>query len=270
MVTIAIITENDTIWALSAWGRAIPLLREYYCIKTVWICEKKFSKIPNNKILQWYFATFGLINTVLLGAFAFLNLLFKYLRHFINAKKESTDFNNLCLINKIKLCRTQSPNDKLFVDYVRENQIDIVIIMVDHIIKGPLLSAPRIGIINKHAALLPLNKGIFPYFWAFLYDTPQGITFHKIDKAIDEGVILFQKEIKKSFRSMISFYFYVFSEYPKMLLTAVDNLTKAQFVSYDGKKGSYYSLPTRNDYREFRKKGGKIIVLNDLLLSCKM
>lgn len=49
-------------------------------------------------------------------------------------------------------------------------------------------------IINIHGSFLPWNRGCYPNFFSFLYDTPKGVTIHYIDdEGIDKGDIIAQK-----------------------------------------------------------------------------
>lgn len=50
-------------------------------------------------------------------------------------------------------------------------------------------------IINLHISLLPYNKGADPNFWSWFDGTPKGVTIHTVDKGIDTGRILLQKEV---------------------------------------------------------------------------
>ena len=62
---------------------------------------------------------------------------------------------------------------------------------------------------------------------------------------------------------MISFYLYVFNIYPKYLYISLKNFNKKK---YKKKKylSSYYSLPTKNNYKKFVKKKGSVISISDL------
>lgn len=64
-----------------------------------------------------------------------------------------------------------------------------------HIIPSKVLKAMPGRIINLHTSLLPYNRGSNPNFFSFLEDTPKGVTIHFIDKGLDTGDILCQKEI---------------------------------------------------------------------------
>tara|TARA_B100000780_G_C21115833_1_gene451411 strand:- start:1322 stop:2098 length:777 start_codon:yes stop_codon:yes gene_type:complete len=50
-------------------------------------------------------------------------------------------------------------------------------------------------IINLHIGYLPFNKGAHPNFWSFAENTPSGVTIHKIDKGINTGKIIYQKQL---------------------------------------------------------------------------
>lgn len=65
-----------------------------------------------------------------------------------------------------------------------------------YIIKDDVLNIMNRKIINLHISLLPWNRGAHPNLWSFLDNTPKGVTIHLIDRGIDTGDILLQKEIK--------------------------------------------------------------------------
>lgn len=52
------------------------------------------------------------------------------------------------------------------------------------------------NILNLHISYLPWNKGSNPNFWSFVEDTPKGVSIHRVSAKLDEGGILFQKEVK--------------------------------------------------------------------------
>ena len=63
------------------------------------------------------------------------------------------------------------------------------------IIKEPLLELFPGRVINLHISLLPWNRGSDPNLWSFLNDTPKGVTIHRIEKGVDTGDILAQREV---------------------------------------------------------------------------
>lgn len=74
------------------------------------------------------------------------------------------------------------------------------------LIKEDVIAFMRQRIINLHISLLPWNRGADPNYWSFIEDTRKGVTIHLIDRGLDTGDILLQKEVffdeeQESFRS---------------------------------------------------------------------
>jgi len=101
-----------------------------------------------------------------------------------------------------------------------------------------------------------------PYIRTQIDNKHNGITFHLVNEKIDSGKIIFQKKIKKKFKSMIDFYLHVFNIFPACFLKTLNNIKKKKFMKLKNKK-SYYSIPRKTDYNNFLKKKGKIILFND-------
>src|SRR5688572_5718887 len=64
-----------------------------------------------------------------------------------------------------------------------------------NIIREPLISLPRLGVLNMHPSLLPHGRGKNPNFWAIVEGRPFGVTIHFVDASVDGGDIVFQREI---------------------------------------------------------------------------
>lgn len=62
-----------------------------------------------------------------------------------------------------------------------------------HILKPQVFEL--VPTINCHISLLPWNRGASPNYWSWENDTPKGVTIHKVDKGIDTGPILVQREV---------------------------------------------------------------------------
>jgi methionyl-tRNA formyltransferase len=73
----------------------------------------------------------------------------------------------------------------------------IVIIAYGQIIPARLLAIPKHGWINLHASLLPKYRGAAPINWAIVNgETRTGITSMRIDRGMDTGETLLQREIE--------------------------------------------------------------------------
>lgn len=70
----------------------------------------------------------------------------------------------------------------------------IVVAAFGQILRENVLSLPPYGCLNVHASLLPRWRGAAPVQAALLYDDATGVTIMKLDKGLDTGPILSQKE----------------------------------------------------------------------------
>ncbi len=266
---IAIISNDDKVWSLYAWNNVLNshvLDKDYTCVG-FWTCNQKFSNKKKLNVWGWYLSTFRFWNFFKLISFVISYKFFSFLKS-ITGKYHLT-FSKLSKAHNIPLFKTPHPNSPEFINWVKENEIDILVIMVDHILKKEILNTPKICVLNKHAAVLPANKGLFPYLQAKLSNEPQGISFHKVNEAIDEGDLYYQEKVEdpELTRSMVAFYFYVYKNYYKMLDISLKNIVNNITILPDEKlTASYYSLPTLKDYVQFKKKGGSIIKWSDMIL----
>lgn len=64
-----------------------------------------------------------------------------------------------------------------------------------HIIPEEVLQMMPGKVINLHTSYLPYNRGSSPNFFSFLEDTPKGVTIHLMDRGLDTGDILCQREL---------------------------------------------------------------------------
>jgi len=213
----------------------------------------------------WYLRTFGPVPFLLLASFAVLARSRRVLRSLSGSCVAS--FADLARRHGVYYLATSSPNDARFVDWLRDNRTDILLIMASFVLKEPVIAAPRLGCINKHAAALPANRGLFPYFWARLNGTPQGVSYHEVIAAIDEGPLLYQRTDfdERQLGSMVSFYHEVFARFPEDIVRAVEaRVLGSRLEPRSDLQPSYFGLPTRADYRRFRATGGRVVRLADL------
>ena len=244
--------DHDVCWNLNALNKSISLLlKKKFVINGIWIFPEKLSHHSGLNIKLWYFKTFGFFNFFKLCIFYFFVLLNNLSKK--KYKKQGCNFEDLSKKYNFKINYTKNPNDRRISKFIKKNKTDIIIILTNHILKKKIINSPKLGLINKHSSLLPALKGLFPYFWAKIYNLNNGITFHLVNDKIDSGKILFQKKLKKNFPSMISFYCYVFNKYPLFLVRSLINIKKkTKFKFYY--KSSYYSLPSKDNFMDFKKK----------------
>jgi folate-dependent phosphoribosylglycinamide formyltransferase PurN len=269
---IAVICDDDRIWALSTWERTLPQLTERdLCPVGLWVCPPALSRYKGWKIHLYYLNSFGVLDFTKLALFAGAAIVTRWFGALTD--KRSVSFKQLAQKHHIYFDRCSSPNDSRFIAWIRDQKIDILIIWVGHILENEVLAAPQVGTINRHAALLPANRGLFPYFWARLKGTRQGISFHEVVRGIDKGRVLVQEEIiaSSSQRSMIAFYWHVAQRYPYLLLSAISSLAESRFLlGRSDVEDGYFGLPTPADVRLFREKDGKVVLWRDVIYGAKI
>ena len=105
--------------------------------------------------------------------------------------------------NSIRLFRwleqrvpTQLYSDALALDMLEGCRPSLVVSYnYTHIVSEKILSFMKGNIINLHISYLPWNRGAYPNLWSFLEDTPKGVTIHRMEKGLDTGAILYQREM---------------------------------------------------------------------------
>ncbi len=86
-------------------------------------------------------------------------------------------------------------NDPKAAELIKSQQIDLGVIAGARILKGPVINAFRIGVINFHPGLIPEARGLDALLWSIHHAIPLGVTAHLIDERVDAGTILLKQEI---------------------------------------------------------------------------
>ena len=155
-------------------------------------------------------------------------------------------------------------NDPAFVEHVLELKPDLIIsYSAPQIIKPALLSVPKYGVINVHGALLPDYRGCLPSFW-YLYNDEKlgGATVHYMSAKIDDGDILEQGSVDISdCRSMFRLMKKTKALGGDLMIRALEDIAAgtAETRKNETDKGSYFTWPTVEQAREFRRKGKRLI-----------
>ena len=155
-------------------------------------------------------------------------------------------------------------NDPAFVEDVRKLDPDVICsYSAPQVIKEPLLSMPKYGNINVHGSLLPNFRGTLPSFWTIYKGAERlGATVHYMSAKIDDGKIILQgsapaENVKTMFQAMK-----VTKEIGgKIMLEALHQIedNKVTPKENDASQGEYYTWPTDEDVKDFRKKGLRFI-----------
>ena len=155
-------------------------------------------------------------------------------------------------------------NSPEYVEHVRAAAPDLIIsYSAPQVIKPELLGIPKYGVLNVHGALLPDYRGCFPSFW-YLYNDEKlgGATVHYMSAAIDDGDICVQRSVDLSdCRTMFQVMGKTKLVGGEAMVEAIQRITDGTLEprKNDTENGRYFTWPTAEQARQFRKKGKKLI-----------
>ncbi len=152
---------------------------------------------------------------------------------------------------------------------LRAWQPDVILsIYLNQLIKREVIGLPRLGCLNIHPALLPRNRGLFPYFWVLANgERETGVTLHWVDETFDTGPILLQEVIPVQPNETITSLAYRSAVVGARLLERGFALIEAgnpPRIPQNEHGASYHSWPGREDQRRFRERGGRYGTVFDL------
>jgi methionyl-tRNA formyltransferase len=170
----------------------------------------------------------------------------------------------------IPVIGSQDVNEAETVATIRGWQPDLLIsIHLNQLIKRDLIDLPRLGCLNIHPALLPRNRGLFPYFWAIANgDEETGVTLHWVDEKFDTGDILLQAPISLNLDDTMTSLQYRSAQVGTDLVVRGVELVEAgnpPHIAQDNSQATYYSWPSPADQRRFRERGGSYGTVFELM-----
>jgi methionyl-tRNA formyltransferase len=112
--------------------------------------------------------------------------------HIVNWQMPISD---LCQRRQIDCLIVKDINSSEACDFLKKREVDILINGGGGIFREPIIKAVKLGILNKHMALLPDFRGMNVLEWSIFLDKKPGITFHFINQDIDQGDILLFEEL---------------------------------------------------------------------------
>lgn len=155
-------------------------------------------------------------------------------------------------------------NSEEFVEYIRQMSPDLIIsYSAPQILKPELLAIPKHGIINVHGSLLPDYRGCLPSFW-YLFNEEQvgGASVHYMSERIDDGGIIKQGEIDiRDCKTMMSLIAKTKKLGGQLMVEAITDISNDNVVvkPNNAKDGRYFTWPTQEEAKLFRKKGKSLI-----------
>lgn len=144
----------------------------------------------------------------------------------------------------------------------------LISVSMNQRIGAELIALPPCGVINVHGALLPRNRGLFPYFWALANgDETTGSTVHWVDTGFDTGPILLQRELAiRLDHTVVSLAADTADLGAELAIEAIHLVEagKAPRQPQDPSQASYYSWPSPADFRRLRRLGRRYGSIADM------
>ena len=166
----------------------------------------------------------------------------------------------LCRAYSIPFASNVNPNAPGWAEQTRKRAPDLIIsVACPYILKEPLLKVPPLGCINIHHASLPKYKGMMPTFWQmYNRETQVGVTIHTMTPKIDEGTVLFQGQLDIERGETLDHLIRRSKRHGAHCIAKVlrEIASGSQTVgALDAGMGSYFTFPTVEQIREFRRRG---------------
>jgi methionyl-tRNA formyltransferase len=162
-------------------------------------------------------------------------------------------------------------NSAAGIQLIEQIKSDLIIsIRYGVILKEPIISLPKHGVINLHSGLLPEYRGVMATFWAMLnQEKIIGTTLHYIDDSkIDTGRKIQTTQLNVDTKK--SYLWHVLRLYEngvKLIADTVNKISTQQEINAINSEstGSYFSFPTAIELQQFIDLGFELINEQDYL-----
>lgn len=166
--------------------------------------------------------------------------------------------------NGIPFRTVGNANSEDFVKYVESLALDLIIsFSCPSVFKSRLMQAAKLGCINLHCSYLPHYAGMLPSFWVLYHEENEtGATVHYMDDKIDTGAILNQCRIPiEPGTTMFQLIRKTKAAGGQLMVRTIEQIMNGDIKPMPNptKEGSYFSWPTVEQMREFRRRGGRLI-----------
>lgn len=156
---------------------------------------------------------------------------------------------------------TQSINAQESLDEIDALGPDILIsIAGNEIFKRPLIELTHYGCLNLHTAALPKYRGLMPTFWVLRHgESSTGVTVFLVDEGIDSGPIVVQQIVDIGDKTQEQLIRETKKIGMRCIAVALDLLEseKPTLIENDAGQATYFSFPTAEDVKAFRKNGAR-------------
>ncbi|MCQ2251577.1 MAG: methionyl-tRNA formyltransferase [Bacteroidales bacterium] len=111
-------------------------------------------------------------------------------------KIQPTPVKEYAVEHNIPVLQPEKLKNPEFVEELRSYKADLQVVVAFRMLPEVVWDMPKMGTFNLHAALLPQYRGAAPLNWAVINgEKKTGVTTFLLDKDIDTGRIMLQKEV---------------------------------------------------------------------------
>ena len=259
---IALLVEDERVFALPAWHRTISLMeRRGLLVTHVAVIPAGPNQYGGMIQKLWYSRVFGVGNALRLA-------LFSALEHKRRAAEPRT-WDEMAHAHGLVVRKIDNPNGAEMRTFLQSSRCDVLHVLAPVTLSPEILDIPGSGVIAHQASMLPSCRGLFPYLWGQLRDEPLGQSFEIQARTPQGRTILAQRKAHPRVTlSMLSFQVWAAHRYPELAVDATQRLLAGKTMAGPtGVEPSYCGLPTRRDRLNFEARGGRLSRWSDLRLT---
>jgi methionyl-tRNA formyltransferase len=259
---ILFITQDDPFYVRLFFEEFFKHYKSLHEIAAVVIAHA-MGKQSYAKLARQMYDFYGPVNFMKMGTKYALR---KILVHLPSAVRKNGGFNlaQLCGNYGIPVIYESRINSAEFLQTVKGMNIDLIISVAAPVIfKKDIIQLPKYGCINIHHAPLPKYRGMMPNFWQMYHGEKRvGMTVHEINPKIDDGRIILQRAVDidpgETLDALIKRTKRLGA---RLMIKAIEMIRSGEvkYIENRADEGTYFSFPKREDVREFRRRGKRII-----------
>jgi len=225
------------------------------------VCPPVYKNQSAFSMLRRYVKAFGLGNAARL-AWRVLGVKIKDSLRIGYRKRRFCSVESAAGYYGIPVWRPQDVNAPDFLSFLRSKGVDLILsVSCPQIFKEPLIALPPKGCLNLHGADLPKYRGIAPSFWILARGEQEaGVTLFYVGAGIDTGDVAGKRIFPiRPDDTLDGFIQRAKREACDLALETLDRIEAGtvERTPLEG-KGSYFGFPTREAYREFRRRGRRL------------
>ena len=259
---IEFITQDDPLYILPFFEEFLRAYADEFEVVRL-SCSPTMGKRSRVKMLKELTTLYGPAGMARLLATTFTAKLLSRLRR-DRASSTFYGLSQICAAYGIAFENIGSPNEPEFLAGLKQRNADVLVsVACPFILKTEALTIPRLGCVNIHHAPLPRYKGMMPTFWQMFHgEESLGVTVHFMSAKLDEGNALLQERLEiskeESLHSVIQRAKRHGAHAMARALRALDADSYTP-LPLDGEPGTYFTFPTRDQIREFHRRGYRAI-----------